>query len=100
MFLTIREPKLYAENQVYEAAHPEWNLAKDDGSGHEVLPKPVKRSLGFILASIALWFVGYNGVTTWFTTYVSQVMGEGLGGRLHLPAGGYRRSHCLLYSRR
>ena len=80
MFLTIREPKLYAENQVYEAAHPEWNLAKDDGSGHEVLPKPVKRSLGFILASIALWFVGYNGVTTWFTTYVSQVMGEGLGG--------------------
>ena len=79
MFFTIREPKLYAENQVYEAAHPEWNLAKDDGSGHEVLPKPVKRSLGFILASIALWFVGYNGVTTWFTTYVSQVMGEGLG---------------------
>ena len=80
MFLTIREPKLYAENQVYEAAHPELNLAKDDGSGHKVLPKPVKRSLGFILASIALWFVGYNGVTTWFTTYVSQVMGEGLGG--------------------
>ena len=80
MYLTIREPKLYAENQAYEAAHPELNLAKDDGSGHEVLPKAVKRSLGFILASIALWFVGYNGVTTWFTTYVSQVMGEGLGG--------------------
>ncbi len=80
MYITIREPKLYAENQAYEAAHPEMNLAKDDGSGHEVLPAPVKRSLGFILASIALWFIGYNGVTTWFTTYVSQVMGEGLGG--------------------
>ena len=45
-----------------------------------MLPSDVKRSLGFILASIALWFIGYNGVTTWFTTYVSQVMGEGLGG--------------------
>ena len=80
MFLTIREPRLYAENQAYEASHPELNLAEDDGSGREVLPGAVKRSLGFILASIALWFIGYNGVTTWFTTYVSQVMGEGLGG--------------------
>ena len=40
----------------------------------------MKRSLGFLLASIALWFIGYNGVTTWFTTYISQVMGEALGG--------------------
>ena len=80
LFLTIREPKLVAENRALEAKHPEWNLAKDDGSGNETLPKPVKRSLGFLLASIALWFAGYNGVTTWFTTYISVVMGEGLGG--------------------
>ena len=80
LLLTIREPKLAAENQALEKEHPEWNLAEDDGSGHEVLPAPVKRSLGFLLASIALWFIGYNGVTTWFTTYVSRVMGEGLGG--------------------
>ena len=38
------------------------------------------RSLSFLLASIALWFIGYNAVTTWFTTYVSVVMGQGLGG--------------------
>ena len=80
LLLTIREPKLSAENQALESEHPEWNLAEDDGSGGEVLPAPVKRSLGFLLASIALWFVGYNGVTTWFTTYVAQVMGQGLGG--------------------
>ena len=79
LLLTIREPRLSAENQALEARHPEWNLAKDDGSGHEVLPKPVKRSLGFLLASIALWYIGYNGVTTWFTTYISEIMGEGLG---------------------
>ena len=80
LFLTIREPALAAANRALEAEHPEWNLAADDGSGSEVLPPAVKRSLGFLLASIALWFIGYNGVTTWFTAYVSEVMGQGLGG--------------------
>ncbi len=80
LLLTIREPKLARENRALEKKHPEWNLAKDDGSGGEVLPGPVKKSLIFLLASIALWYVGYNGVTTWFSTYVSQVMGEGIGG--------------------
>jgi len=80
LFITIKEPKLTAENKALEAAHPEWNLSKDDGAGNEVLPKPVKKSLAFLLLSIAFWFAGYNGVTTWFTTYVSVVMGEGLGG--------------------
>ena len=80
LFLTVKEPKLTAENQALEKQHPEWNLAQDDGSGHETLPKPVKKSLGFLLASIALWFIGYNGVTTWFSTYVDVVMGQGLGG--------------------
>ena len=80
LFLTVREPKLAEENRRLEAAHPEWDLAEDDGSGHETLPAPVKRSLGFLLVSIALWFIAYNGVTTWFTRYVAEVMGEGLGG--------------------
>ncbi len=80
LLATIREPKLAKENQELEKKHPEWNLARDDGSGHETLPKPVKRSLAFLLASIALWFIGYNGVTTWFSTYISEVMGKGIGG--------------------
>ena len=80
LFITIREPKLSDENRKLEAEHPEWNLAKDDGSGNEVLPAPVKKSLAFLLASIAFWFAGYNGVTTWFTVYIGKVMGEGIGG--------------------
>ena len=80
LFFTTKEPKLAQENRELESRHPEWDLAADDGSGNEVLPKPVKRSLAFLLASIALWFTGYNAVTTWFTTYINQVMGEGLGG--------------------
>ena len=80
LLLTIREPKLVEENRALEKKHPEWNLAEDDGSGSETLPAPVKKSLIFLLASIALWYVGYNGVTTWFSTYVAEVMGEGLRG--------------------
>ena len=80
LFLIVKEPELVEENRILELEHPEWNLAEDDGSGSEKLPGDVKRSLAFLLASIALWFIGYNGVTTWFTTYVSVVMGQGLGG--------------------
>ena len=80
LFLTIKEPKLVKEQQELEKQHPEWNLAEDDGSGNEALPKQVKKSLGFLLCSIMLWFIGYNAVETWFTTYVSQVMGQALGG--------------------
>ena len=80
LFLFIKEPQLVAENKALEEQHPEWNLAEDDGSGNEKLPADVKRSLAFLLASIALWFIGYNAVTTWFTTYVAVVMGQGLGG--------------------
>ena len=79
MLLTVREPKLAAENQALERQHPEWDLAQDDGSGHEVLPTPVKRSLGFLLASIALWFTAYNGVTSWFSQYVGEIMGVSAG---------------------
>ena len=86
LFLTVREPRLAAEQRETELAHPEWNLAEDDGSGGEVLPREVKRSLGFILVSISLWFAGYNAVTTWFTSYVAEVMGQSLGGA----------SRCLL----
>ena len=80
LFVTIKEPKLAAENRAYELAHPEQVLTEKAEDGSEMLPKSVKRSLAFLLVSISLWFIGYNGVTTWFSTYVSRVMGEGIGG--------------------
>lgn len=78
--LMVKEKRLSEENRALEKQHPDWNLAAKDESGNEVLPKEVKRSLTFLLASISLWFIAYNGVTTWFTKYIEQVMGEGLGG--------------------
>ena len=37
------------------------------------------KSLGFILASIALWFIAYNGVSTWFSVYASASWNMSLG---------------------
>ena len=80
LFLTTDEPRLSAEEKRYEAAHPEQQLVEEEPDGREELPKAVKKSLVFILLSIALWYIGYNAVTTWWSTYVSRVMGQGLGG--------------------
>ena len=46
-----------------------FNLESDSAP----LPKDVKRSLFFILASIFLWFTAYNGVTTAFSRYAVRV---------------------------
>ena len=81
MTLTVNEPKLSEENARIEKEHPEWDLTVEDkDTGSARLPRPVMRSMIFLLASIALWYIGYNAVTTWFTTYISVLMGEGLGG--------------------
>ena len=74
----VNEPKLVAEQKKYEDAHPEDNLTEVTESG-EALPADVKRSLSFLLVSIALWFIGYNGVTTWFSVYASNMWGMSLG---------------------
>ena len=74
----VNEPKLVAEQKRYEQAHPEENLATVTESG-EKLPKEVKRSLAFILVSIAMWFIAYNGVSTWFSVYASASWNMSLG---------------------
>lgn len=80
MALFVNEPKLSSMNDKIEKEHPEWDLTEESNSGTAELPAPVKKSMIFLLLSIALWYIGYNAVTTWFTTYISVIMGEGLGG--------------------
>ena len=74
----VNEPKLVAEQKKYEEAHPEDTLTEVTENG-EALPADVKKSLGFLLASISLWFIGYNGVTTWFSVYASEMWSMTLG---------------------
>ena len=81
MAIFLKEPALSAENDRIEREHPEWDLTEEDAAtGTSKLPPAVMRSLIFLLISIALWYIGYNAVTTWFTTYIRNIMGEELGG--------------------
>lgn len=78
LLLFVNEPKLAREQKIYEDSHPEDNLVKLTENG-EKLPKDVKKSLAFLLVSIALWFIGYNGVTTWFSVYATESWNMSLG---------------------
>ena len=53
LMLFVNEPKLVAEQKKYEDAHPEDNLTQVTENG-EALPADVKKSLSFLLVSIAL----------------------------------------------
>ena len=74
----VNEPKLVAQQKKYEQEHPEDNLVQVTENG-EALPSDVKKSLSFLLISIALWFIGYNGVTTWFSVYAADSWNMTLG---------------------
>lgn len=74
---TINEKKLAAQIAKEYPEEAEKERVKEEASE---LPKPVKRSLGFILASIALWFMAYNAVTTAFSRYAITVWGMEGGG--------------------
>ena len=76
LMLFVNEPKLAAEQKRYEDAHPEENPVTESG---KALSPDVRRSLTFLLISICLWFIGYNGVTTWFSVYAQNIWHMSLG---------------------
>jgi len=71
-FLTIRENKLRKEVGVESETEESVEIV---GQTSGPLPKDVKKSLIFILISVAFWFIAYNAVTTAFSRYVSEVWG-------------------------
>ena len=73
VMITVDEVDLNKQMREYEAAPPEENLEVQDESGNAELPKDVKRSLIFLLLSVAFWFFAYNALETWFTTYAKSV---------------------------
>lgn len=74
----VNEPALVKKQQEYERKHPEDDLTEHTAQG-DTLPADVKKSLTFLLVSISLWFVGYNGVSTWFSVYAENIWGMSLG---------------------
>ncbi len=79
VMITVDEVQLNREMSEYEAAHPEEQETVVDESGEEKLPPEVKQSLVLLLASIALWFISYNAMETWFTTYANRMWNMSLG---------------------
>lgn len=79
VMITVDEVALNRQVENYELLHPEEVFTIEDESGNEVLPKEVKRSLVFLLISVALWFIAYNGMETWFTTYAVKMWDMALG---------------------
>lgn len=71
LLLTIREKKLAAEIAVYDT-EPE---PAAEGEAKSGMPKAVRRSFTFLLASIFLWFTAYNAVTTAFSRYAQTIWG-------------------------
>ena len=75
------------ENQLREAnADPE---EKDEGPGGKLPPDEAK-SLALILCSVALWFMGYNAVTTAYSKYFTRMWGDlsGAANCLMIATGG------------
>lgn len=73
VMIGVDEVKWNKEMKEYEALHPEENFEIEDASGNVTLPKEVKRSLSFLLCSVAFWFFSYNAMETWFTTYAKTM---------------------------
>ena len=90
LVLTIKEKKLREE--MHEAVYDEEDDLEYDESGEKIsrsaggtgtagskLPKEIFRSLVLILLSVAFWYMAYNAVTTAFSRYVQNYLGQGGG---------------------
>ena len=87
LFFTIKENKLRKEVGVEsEASNEDEDAVSNEANVSGPLPKDVKKSLVFILMSVAFWFIAYNAVTTAFSRYATHVWG--------LEGGGY--ADCLM----
>lgn len=84
LFSTIKEKKTLAQMEPEET--PETEVSSSAGTSGATLAPEVRRSLVFMLLSIALWFIAYNAVTTAFSRYATHVWG--------MENGGY--ANCLM----
>ena len=74
LLFTIREPELHQKMLADSAALDSGEEERDAAPGAP-LPREVRRSLILVLASIFLWFMGYNAVTTAFSKYANIYWG-------------------------
>lgn len=92
--MTINEKKVKQKVEAEVKAYEERagviveteETSEKEKEGKAPMPREVKRSMIFLLASIFLWFTAYNAVTTAFSRYTKVVW--------HLEGGGF--ADCLM----
>lgn len=84
LLLFLREPKLAAkmeaDSKTLGLEEEEKKTPTPQAATTASLAPNARRSMGFLLASVALWFMGYNAVTTSFSKYCVERFGLDAGG--------------------
>ncbi|MGM9524579.1 MAG: MFS transporter [Faecousia sp.] len=70
----VREPKLVKQMQEESRRYGIEEETQEENGGK--LGKGERRSMCFLLASIVLWFMGYNAVTSKYSVYASSVLNK------------------------
>lgn len=70
----VREPKFVAEMEQDSIKYGIDESVDDSGKGSRKLSRAELRSLLLILASVMLWFFGYNAVTSKYSVYAGNVL--------------------------
>ena len=94
---TVREPQWAKEMQEESAKLDAEEVQAEENGEKRRLSKSEIRSMLLILASVALWYIGYNAVTSKYSLYASSVLGmdynttmliaQGAAIVAYLPAG-------------
>ncbi len=69
----VKEPQFVAEMEE-ESRRYGIEDKEEDQSGSRKLSKDERKSLIFLLASIVLWFMGYNAITSKYSVYASNIL--------------------------
>jgi MFS family permease len=72
--LTVREPQWAAEMRAESERLGIDEAETEENKGDRRLDKAEMRSLLLILASVALWYIGYNAITSKYSLYASRVL--------------------------
>ena len=71
--LTVKEPA-FVHDMEEESKRYGIDESEDDGSGSRKLTKGERTSLLLILASVVLWFFGYNAITSKYSVYAGKIL--------------------------
>ncbi len=74
IFLSTVREKRWAKEMQEDSIRLGLEEKEEDGGEKRKLTAPEKRSLVFILMSIALWYIGYNAITSKYSVYAPNIL--------------------------